>query len=94
MPGRSAGGAAQIDIREVYSAWQGNAEAMATLIRRTLRRTWAPIFSSLGRMVSRVALANWGVAQTDAAERREQHRAVRLDDLEATRVSASAPDHA
>jgi transposase len=24
---------------------------MATLIRRTLRRTWAPIFSSLSRMV-------------------------------------------
>jgi hypothetical protein len=30
-----------------YSVWNGQAEAMAILIRRTLLRTWAPIFNSL-----------------------------------------------
>ena len=32
---------------------------MAILIRRTLRRTWAPIFKSLSRIVPQVAVANW-----------------------------------
>ena len=46
---------------------------MATLIRRTLLRTWAPIFRSLSRIVPQVALAKLRVAQADAAQRREQH---------------------
>jgi len=42
--------AAAIDKRTCASAnasWNGQADAIATLIRRTLMRTWAPIFSSL-----------------------------------------------
>jgi len=35
------------------------AEAMATLMRRTERRTWAPIFRSARRSVPQVASANW-----------------------------------
>jgi hypothetical protein len=34
---------------------------MATLIRRTLLRTWAPIFKSLSRMVPQVASGELGV---------------------------------
>jgi hypothetical protein len=40
------------------SRWYGQAEAIATLIRRTLIRTNAPILSSLSRFVPRVAAAN------------------------------------
>ena len=43
MPGCSEGGAAQMRYARWFSAWYGQAEAMATLIRRTLLRTWAPI---------------------------------------------------
>src|SRR5271165_2743590 len=40
-------------------AWAaGHADAIATLMRRTLTRTRAPILSSLRRMVPQVALAN------------------------------------
>src|SRR5271167_4011658 len=40
-------------------AWAaGHADAIATLMRRTLTRTRAPIFSSFRRMVPQVALAN------------------------------------
>ena len=60
MPGRSEGGGAlQVEIGEVVLGRYGQAEAMAILIRRTLRRTWAPIFKSLSRMVPQVAAANW-----------------------------------
>ena len=45
---------------------------MAILIRRTLMRTWAPIFRSLRRMVPQVASGELGVAQADPAQRREQ----------------------
>ena len=45
---------------------------MATLIRRTLWRTWAPIFRSLSRMVPQVAVGELGVAQADPAQRLEQ----------------------
>ena len=37
----------------------GQPEAMATVMRRTLIRTRAPIFSSLRRMLPQVASANW-----------------------------------
>src|ERR1043165_7320528 len=53
--------AAAIDNRTCANAkasWNGHADAMATLIRRTLIRTRAPIFSSLRRMVPQVASAN------------------------------------
>jgi hypothetical protein len=40
-----------------YSAWYGKAEGMASLMRRTLVRTSAPIFSSLRRMVPQEARA-------------------------------------
>ena len=46
---------------------------MAILMRRTLMRTRAPIFSSLSRMVPQVAVGELGVAQADAAQRLEQH---------------------
>src|SRR4249919_2593117 len=40
-------------------AWAaGHADAIATLMRRTLTRTRAPILSSLRRMVPQVAFAN------------------------------------
>ena len=41
------------------SSWKGCAEAMASLMRRTDRRTWAPILSSARRSVPQVASANW-----------------------------------
>ena len=41
---------------QVWAA--GHADAIATLMRRTLTRTRAPIFSSFRRMVPQVALAN------------------------------------
>ncbi len=53
--------AAAVDKRTSASAnasWNGQADAIASLIRRTLMRTWAPIFSSLRRMVPQVASAN------------------------------------
>ena len=37
----------------------GQADAMATLMRRTLVRTWAPILRSLSRMAPQVATASW-----------------------------------
>src|SRR5262249_36915681 len=49
----SAAGAAR------YSARWGKAEGMASLIRRTLVRTSAPIFKSLRRIVPHDARANW-----------------------------------
>src|SRR3712207_6062952 len=39
--------------------WQGCAEAMASLTRRTEMRTSAPTFSRASRMVPQVASANW-----------------------------------
>src|SRR4029453_18086527 len=45
---------------------------MATLIRRTLVRTWAPIFSSLRRMVAAGGGRELCVAQTNATQRLEQ----------------------
>ena len=42
-----------------YSDWYGNADAIATLIRRTLIRTCAPIFNSARRSVPAAASANW-----------------------------------
>ena len=42
-----------------YSDWYGNADAIATLIRRTLIRTWAPILNSARRSVPAAASANW-----------------------------------
>ena len=42
-----------------YSSCQGKAEAMASLIRRQLIRTSAPIFRRRSRMVPLVAAANW-----------------------------------
>jgi hypothetical protein len=41
-----------------YSAWYAKAEGMASLMRRTLVRTSAPILSSLRRMVPQEARAN------------------------------------
>ena len=41
-----------------YSCRQGKAEAMASLMRRQLMRTRAPIFKSRCRMVPQVAVAN------------------------------------
>ena len=55
------------------SSCHGQADAMAILIRRTLTRTRAPIFSSFSRMVPQVASANWRVCQADAAQGAEQH---------------------
>jgi hypothetical protein len=40
------------------SSFHGQADAIATLIRRTLTRTRAPSFSSFSRMVPQVASAN------------------------------------
>ena len=52
-------GALQIEVGECELGLPGKAEAMANLIRRTLRRTRAPIFNSFSRMVPQVASANW-----------------------------------
>ena len=54
--------------RQRRDAWQrspgcaaaGHADAIATLMRRALTRTRAPLSSSLRRMVPQVALANFG----------------------------------
>src|SRR5512147_787535 len=43
----------------VSQPWCSTAEAIATLMRRMLMRTKAPIFSSCRRIVSQVAWANW-----------------------------------
>ena len=52
--------------------WNGQAEAIATLIRRTLRRTWAPIFKSLRRMVAQVAVGELGEPEPNPPERLDQ----------------------
>jgi hypothetical protein len=74
VPERSEGGAAQGEIGEVVlglvreAACQApsddlggrrGAASIATLIRRTLTRTWAPILRRLSRIVPQVAAANW-----------------------------------
>ena len=46
---------------------------MATLIRRTLIRTSAPILSSFSRIVPQVASGELGVRQADPTQRAEQH---------------------
>ena len=51
---------------------QGQAEAMANLMRRTLTRTRAPSFSSLRRMVPQVASANCVCAKPMRRQRAEQ----------------------
>src|SRR3712207_2202677 len=58
--GRQAGPwAVSLAWAKANSFWCGCAEAMAILIRRTDRRTWATIFSRARRSVTQVALANW-----------------------------------
>src|SRR5947209_4844062 len=52
-----AAAARRLAVRPHASA-AGQPDAIATLIRRTLTRTRAPILSSLRRMVPQVALAN------------------------------------
>ena len=46
---------------------------MASLTRRTLMRTRAPIFSSARRMRAAGGLGELGVGEADAAQRAEQH---------------------
>jgi hypothetical protein len=53
MLARSEGGALQVEVGEVVLGLMGNAEAMATLIRRTLLRTCVPILRSLSRRCRR-----------------------------------------
>jgi hypothetical protein len=53
----SAAAARRLAAQPQVSA-AGHADAIATLMRRTLTRTRAPILSSLRRMVPQVALAN------------------------------------
>ena len=55
------------------SSCHGQAEAIATLMRRTLMRTRAPSFSSFSRMVPQVASANWVCASPMRRKRAEQH---------------------
>ena len=51
--------AARRTCARANSVWWGKAEAIAIVTRRTERRTKAPIFNSLSRIVPQVAWANW-----------------------------------
>ena len=57
--GRCQRAAASAACAARYSAWQGKADGIASLMRRTLVRTSAPIFNSLRRIVPHDARANW-----------------------------------
>src|SRR6195952_1108200 len=54
------------------SCWYGQAEAIATWIRRTLIFTSAPILSSFSRMLPQLARANW-VKASPMRRSTEQH---------------------
>lgn len=49
---------ARLRWTRAYSGWQGKTEAMASLIRRQLILTSAPIFKSRSRTVAQVAAAS------------------------------------
>ena len=55
----SARGGGQCDVGGVVVGLIGKADGMASLMRRALVRTGAPIFKSLRRMVPHDARANW-----------------------------------
>ena len=46
---------------------------MATLMRRTVTRTWAPIFNELQADGAALGLGELGVGQAEAAQRVDQH---------------------
>jgi len=55
---RALAAAARRRAAQPQASAAGHADAIATLMRRTLTRTRAPILSSLRRMVPQVAFAN------------------------------------
>jgi hypothetical protein len=59
FPGRQRAAAHSREWARANLFWQGQLEDIATLTRRILTRTRAPILNSLRRMVPQVALANY-----------------------------------